>query len=78
MTPVEFAMEVSSLPAEAQNEFFESIKEFLSQDEYLETVKYISLTGLFRSPAKYKALRSAIYQTLFGIEIPLDVRTQFE
>jgi hypothetical protein len=74
----EFAGTVCKLPAEQQNEFFSSLKDILSDDEYLATVKFISSWGMFRSPAKFKAIRSAISEALFGISISDKVPTMFE
>lgn len=78
MTAVEFANTVTDLPPETQSEFFEELKKILSDEEYTEAVKFISLIGLFKSPEKYKALRSAICEKLFGMEIPFSVKTLFD
>lgn len=78
MTMYEFADTVCKLPVEQQNEFCSSLKEILSEDEYLATVKFISLWGMFKSPAKYKAMRTAISETLFGISTPDAVQTMFD
>lgn len=78
MTMYEFADTVCKLPVEQQNEFYSSLKEILSQDEYLATVKFIALWGMFRSPAKYKAMRTAISETLFGISISDAVQNIFD
>ena len=77
MTMVEFADTVSNLPADMQNEFFANLPECLTDDEKLAVIKYCSLFGLFKSPAKYKALRSAIASELFGCEIPYTAPTTF-
>lgn len=78
MTAVEFAYTVTNLPCERQNEFFEELKKVLSAEDYVETVKYIGFIGLFKSPAKYKALRSAICEELFGMEVPFSVKGMFD
>ena len=78
MTAVEFANTVTNLPAEKQNEFFASLKDVLSEEEWNVTVQYIGWIGLFKSPAKYKALRTAISEELFGMEIPVAVRSMWD
>lgn len=78
MTAVEFAYTVTNLPAEMQNKFFDELKNILEPDEYIESVKFISFIGLFRSPNKYKAMRTALCEELFGMEVPFTVKGMFE
>lgn len=78
MTAVEFANTVTNLPTEKQNEFFASLKDILSEEEWNATVQYISWIGLFKSPAKYKHLRTAISEELFGMEIPMSVKSMWD
>ena len=78
MTPTEFLDTVSNLPAEQQNAFFEAIKDQLTEKEWLATVQCISLFGMFKSPAKYKAMRSALCEALFSMNVPVSKRTMFE
>lgn len=78
MTITEFATTVTNMPAEKQNEFFEKLKTELSEEDWNTTVKFISIFGLITNQAKYKAVRSAICQELFGLECPATVKTRFE
>ena len=48
------------MPIERRNEFFERLKKELSEDEWLATVKFISLFGMFKSPVKYEAMKNAV------------------
>lgn len=64
MTPNEFAETVIHLSAEKRSEFFEALKDQLSEEDWLTVVKFISLHGLFHSEAKYKALKKAVKATL--------------
>lgn len=78
MTAVEFADTITNLPVEKQNEFFKKIKKVLSEEDYNATVQFIGFIGLFKSQAKYKALRTAICEELFGMEVPFSVKSMFE
>lgn len=78
MSPIEAAQFISKLPVDLQNEFFENIKSFLTEDEWLAVVKYIGLIGMFSNPAKYKAMRTALCEELFGMEVPFSVKTMFD
>ena len=64
MTPTEFADTIIHLPADKQNEFFETLKGQLSEEDWLATVEFISVYGMFHSPAKYNAMKQAIGDTL--------------
>lgn len=70
MTPNEFAETIIHLPVEQQNAFFETLKDQLSEEDWLVTVKFISVYGMFRSPAKHKAMKKAVLaqlvEELFG------------
>lgn len=74
----EFAKIVTDLPGEKQNEFFGKLKDVLSEEDYKATVQFISLYGMFINPAKYKAVRSALCEEMFGMEVPFSVKTMFE
>lgn len=78
MTAAEFANTVTNLPVEMQNEFFASLKEVLSEEDYRTTLEFVSWIGMFKSPTKYKALRTAISEKLFGVEIPFSVKSMWE
>lgn len=78
MNAIEFANTVTNLPVEMQNEFFENLKEVLSEEDYKTTLEFVSWIGIFKSPAKYKALRTAISEELFGMEIPFSVKSMWE
>ena len=78
MTIVEFARTVLSMTAEHQNEFFNNLKTVLSEEDWNTTVKFISSVDLLTNPAKYKAVRSAICEELFGMEVPFAVKTLLE
>ena len=64
MTPNEFAEAVTSLPTDQQNAFFDTLKDQLSEEDWLTTVKFISLHGIFINPEKYTALKNAVCDTL--------------
>ena len=70
MSHTEFAETIIHLPVEQQNAFFETLKDQLSEEDWLATVKFISLYGMFRSPAKHKAMKKAVLaqlvEELFG------------
>lgn len=65
MTANEFAATVAALPAAQQNEFFEILKDTFSEEDYIETVKRVSLESMFRSVGKYNAMKEAVKATLF-------------
>lgn len=64
MTAKEFADTIIHLPAEQRNAFFEELKGQLSEEDWLATVKFVSLHGMFRSEAKYNAMKKAVKATL--------------
>ena len=64
MTAAEFAETIIHLPVEQQNAFFEALKDQLSEEDWLATVKFISVFGMFHSHAKYNAMKKAIKATL--------------
>lgn len=70
MSHTEFADIIIHLPAEQQNAFFEALKGELSEEEWLATVKWVSVYGMFKSPAKYnamkKAVKAALVEELYG------------
>lgn len=63
-TPNDFAEAVIHLPVDLQNELFAVLKEELSEEDWMTTVKFISTQSLFRSEAKYKAMKKAVKATL--------------
>ena len=60
MNIYEFADTVSAMPAEMQNEFFEILRNELSEEDCLTVMKFVSLNSLFKSPAKYEAMKHAV------------------
>ena len=64
MTPNEFAETIIHLPVEQQNAFFETLKDQFSEEDWLATVKFISVFGMYHSPAKYNAMKKAVKETL--------------
>ena len=60
MTVQEFANKILSLPISKQNEFFESLKKELSQEDWETTVKFIALHSMFCDVQKYEAIKNAI------------------
>ncbi|MBQ5655940.1 MAG: hypothetical protein IIV14_00715 [Bacteroidaceae bacterium] len=78
MTAVEFANTITDLPYDKQNAFFEALKPTLSEEDYITTLKFIGFIGLFKNQEKYKALRNAISEELFGMECPVSAKTMFE
>lgn len=78
MTMVEFARTVLSMSTEQQNEFFNKLKTVLSEEDWNTTVKFISSFDLLTNPAKYKAVRTAICEELFGMQVPFTVKMPYE
>jgi hypothetical protein len=64
MTHTEFADTITNLPVEQQNAFFETLKDQLSEKDWLTAVKFISLYGMFHNPEKYAAMKNAVLETL--------------
>ena len=64
MTPCEFAETINNLPTEQQNAFFEVLKDQLSEKDWLTTVKFISLHGMFHNPDKFTSMKNAVCDTL--------------
>lgn len=67
MSPYEFAETVTNLPVEQQNTFFETLKNYLSEEDWLTTVKFISLHGMFHNPDKYTAMKNAVKDALVEV-----------
>lgn len=63
-TPAEFAEVIIHLPSEQQNAFYEELKAQLCEEDLKSVVLFISAHGLFRSTAKYEALKKATKSTL--------------
>lgn len=78
MTMSDFAKTVCEMSVNQQKEFFNKLKNELSEEDWITTVKFIGLLGLFMNPTKYKAMRTAICEKLFDKEVPFSVKTQFE
>lgn len=70
MTPNEFAETILRLPVDQQNAFFETLKGQLSEEDWLATVKFISLFGMYHNPGKFyamkKAVKAVLVEELFG------------
>lgn len=64
MNPMEFAEIIINLSPEQQNEFFENLKEQLSEEDWKTTVKFISLYGMFKNPEKFEAMKNAVCDML--------------
>ncbi len=64
MTATEFALAVTEMPAEKQNEFFQNIKELFTEDEYNATLLFITHIGIYRSEEKKAALKTAIREMM--------------
>ena len=64
MNPMEFAAQIIQMSAEQQNAFFERLKSELSEEDWNTTVKFISLFGMFKNPAKYEAIKTAVCDAL--------------
>jgi hypothetical protein len=64
MKEFEFAEMIIKMPVENQNEFFEALKGELSEEDWNTIVKFISLFSMFKSPAKYEAMKKAVGDTL--------------
>lgn len=60
MNEREFIETIISLPAEKQNEFFESLKGQFSEEDRLAVMKRISLEKMYRNPQRYYAMKNAI------------------
>ena len=78
MTIAEFARTVNGMTAEKQNEFFNKLKNELSEEDWNATVQFISIFGLLTNPAKYKAVRTAFCEELFGMEVPFTIKAPHE
>ena len=78
LNPTEFIRTVINLPLEKQNEFFENLKGILTEEERTTVMRMVALTDLLTNTAKYKAMRSAICEELFGMEVPYSVKTMNE
>ena len=78
MTEIEFANAVTDLPYDKQNAFFEELKQTLFEEDYNTTLEFVSFVGLFKNQEKYKALRSALCEELFGMECPVSAKTMFD
>lgn len=74
----EYIKAVYNLPTELQNELFESLKDALTDEEIATIKQVVAYYDMFTNPTKYKAMRSAICEELFGMTVPFSVKTQFE
>ena len=64
MKALDFAETVANMPVEARNAFFEKLKTELSEEDWRTVVKFIGLYAMFKSPAKYEAMKNAVCDTL--------------
>lgn len=60
-----FAKQVLRLPEESRNEFFESLKEFLSDDEILMLKKCVGIYHIMTEPTLYKAMEKSLGEQLY-------------
>lgn len=65
MTHTDFAETITNLPADQQNAFFEALKGQLFEEDWLTTVKFISLYGMLHNPEKYHAMKDATKHTMY-------------
>ena len=65
MGSLEFAGIIASLSAENQNEFFESLKGKISDEDLKTVMSFVSLWSMFKNPAKYEAMKNAVCDQLF-------------
>ena len=64
MGSLEFAGIIASLSAENQNEFFKSLKGKVSDEDLKTVMSFVSLWSMFKSPAKYEAMKNAVCDQL--------------
>ena len=64
ITAKEFVDIIIRLPVEQQNEFLESLKEIVTEEEYKATAEFISLWSMFNNPAKYNAMKESCKEAL--------------
>lgn len=64
MEMMEFAETIVKMPADLQNEFFERLKSELSEDDVKTVMSFVSLLSMFKSPAKYEAMKNAVCDQL--------------
>ena len=64
MTPIEFAEIVNQLPVDKRETFFDNLKDQLSEEEWLVTVRFIGLYGMLKNPEKYNAMKDAVRDIL--------------
>ena len=64
MTPTQFIEKILKLPIEKQAMFFETLKKELSEEDYETTVKFIIIYSMFKSEAKYEAIKTAVCDAL--------------
>ena len=64
MKPMEFAEKIIGMPTEMQNDFFERLKTELNEKDLQTVMSFISLLSMFKSPAKYEAIKNAVCDTL--------------
>jgi hypothetical protein len=64
MTSREFTEKVLSFPTEYREQFFEILKEQLSEEDYKVVAMHFALESMFRNPAKYEAMKNAVCDKL--------------
>ena len=60
-----FAKQVLKLPEESRNEFFESLKSFLSDEEILTLKKCVGIYHIMTEPSLYKAIEKSLGEQLY-------------
>ena len=60
------AKQVLRMSEEKQNEFFDRLKETLSEDDILTIKKCVGFYHLFTSPSFYKAMQTSLGEQLYN------------
>ena len=60
-----FAKQVLRLPEESRNEFFESLKSYLSDEEILTLKKCVGIYHIMTEPSLYKAMEKSLGEQLY-------------
>lgn len=64
MTSTQFTNQVLSMPTEQREQFLESLKTRLSEEDYKVVDMHFALESMFREPAKYEAMKKAVCEQL--------------
>lgn len=78
MNPTEFIRAIINLPGDVQNEFFESLKGILTEEERETVMKMVALTDMLTNPTKYKTMRTALCEEMFGLSVPMSLKVTSE